>query len=769
MILIGFKNALIMKKALFISGAVLTIALSACDKQVELNIVPANTVTLEAVFADDTKTAVNGLSCTWSDGDAVVVNGETSTGVEILAAGKAARFTFPIIDAPYYGIYPASAYVASSFDPDNEKYGNVVIPSVQNYVAGSFDPNAAIMVGVQEEDGKGIAFSHAMAYLKLNIVGSDTDATAQVQVWANAGENLSGTFTFDPVGVCINEDRFNGNAVTMECGAGAPQGQPILIAIPAKTYTEGLSMRIKDVKNHYQILKSTKEFTATAGKIYPSNISFAPTGTLIDGGIYTASDWAAVAQAVTNGDDYAGKTLTLMNDLEVPTYFAYANGTFNGTFNGNGHKFTAGANIWPLFAEIGIDGVVQNVKIYGAFDKPANQAIAGNATIAKLNYGLIKDCDNYSNTELEIGGGLVFGTICAQNGGEVKNCKNYGNITIHHTPSSNVGLYGGGIAAVGHIIKGGASATTLDVDEECTPGTFTNCENHGDIFVEGKGSSFTIRNSVGGICGLVYMNGVSFSGCKNYGAISRISNGEGSSNKAATVGGILGRSCSWYTVSPGDSGALDNGGVNGFNTQIINCTNSGAIKIFCRHSGGVTNNGSGARGDFAAGIVGAIVGKGANSSTVTGCTNSGTVEGGWTALDVNSTCLGGIAGLANATNFTSCTSEGTLKSTGNYAVGAAGGIVAFALSDVTLTSCNAKNTINVMQGYKDATKRHCMPGLAIGNVVTSASFSNCKVGGTISVDNSSLGVNSSNYQNFVVSSYPTASKTTPSTASVTWY
>ena len=476
-----------------------------------------------------------------------------------------------------------------------------------------------------------------------------------------------------------------------------------------------------------------------------------------------------MAEAVSNGDDFVGKTLTLMEDLHVATYFPYANGVFNGTFDGNGHKLTADANIWPLFAEIGIDGIVKDVKYYGAFGMPANQAIAGNATIAKLNYGLIEYCENHSTTELTVGSGLVFGTICAQNGGTVKNCKNYGDITIHHTPSGIVGMYGGGISAVGHIIKGGSTATTLDIDEECTPGTFIGCENHGDIYVEGMGPSYTTKNAVGGICGQVYMNGVIFDGCINTGDITRISNGEGSSNKSATVGGILGRSCAWYTSSTGDSGALDNGSVNGFNTQILNCSNSGTIKVFCRHSGGVTNNGSGARGDFAAGIVGAIIGKGSNVSKVSGCTNTGTVEGGWTALDVNSACTGGIAGLANATTFSSCNTECSLKSTENYAVGAAGGIVAFAIADVSLDGCNAKPVIDIMQGYKGETKRQCMPGLLIGNVVTSATFTSCKAGGSIAVDASSLGVNSSNFKNFVVSSYPTASKVNPDMSGVNWF
>lgn len=759
-----------MKNNVIIAGLILTAALVSCEKKIEQNIAPSGTVRLEATIASDSKTSLDGLICSWNNDDAVVVNGETSTGIEILAGGKAAYFSFPIIDAPYYGIYPASAYVNASFDPDNGAYGRITVPGNQTWVKGSFDPAAAIMVGIQEEEGKGIAFKHAMSYLKFVITSStDSDPIAEIQVSATASENLSGTFTFNPETCAIVEDRFNGNSIVVDCGSGAPLGEPVIVAIPAKVYTQGLSIRIKDVKNHYQILTSSKEFTAEPGVIYPTNITFAPTGTLIDGGIYTIADWTAVADAISEGDDFAGKTLTLMKDLNVATYFAYAKGVFNGTFDGNGHKLTANGNMWPLFSEIGLDGVVKNVTVDGSFTSLANPAEVGNATIAKRNYGLIENCVNYSGTELTLGGGVIFGTICAQNGGTIKNCKNYGDITIHHTPSGNSGLYGGGIAAVGHIIKGGSTATIIDVDEECCPGTFQGCENHGKIYIEGAGSSFAIKNAVGGICGQVYMNGVVFDRCINTGDVSRISNGEGSSNKAATVGGILGRSCSWYTTSPGDSGALDNGGVNGYNTQILNCSNSGTIKVFCRHSGGVTNNGSGARGDFAAGIVGAIIGKGSNISTVSGCSNTGTIEGGWTALDVNSTCLGGIAGLANATAFSSCTSESSLKSTGTYAVGAAGGIVAFAIADVSLDGCNAKPAIDIFQGFKGETKRHCMPGLLVGNVVTSASIASCKAGGSISVDASSLGVNSSNFKNFSVSSYPTASKFTPDMSEVNWY
>ena len=245
-----------MKKSVLFAGLILTAVFASCEQKIEKSFTQSGNVQLEATFASGTRTSLDGLVCSWSNDDAIVVNGETSTGIEVLAGGKVAKFTFPIIDAPYYGIYPASAYVESSYDADNGAFGKVLVPATQNYVAGTFDPAAAIMVGVQDEDGKGIAFTHAMSYLRVVVSGSDTDAISQVQVWANAGENMSGTFTFDPATTSITEERLNGNAVTLDCGAGAPQGQHLIVAIPSKDYTEGISIRIKDVNNHYQILKS---------------------------------------------------------------------------------------------------------------------------------------------------------------------------------------------------------------------------------------------------------------------------------------------------------------------------------------------------------------------------------------------------------------------------------------------------------------------------------------------------------------------------------
>ena len=257
--------------------------LVACQKPAEPMSVPEPSTVFEAGFASGFKTALDGLVCTWTDGDAITVNGQASTGIEILESGKKARFTLPPVDAPYHAIYPASAFNAGSYYPASGYYGTVTVPEVQTYVPGSFDPASAIMVAA-EETGRDLAFVHAMSYLRLRInAGTDSHAIAQITIRANSGEDLSGQFSFDPSTLSLAGGGNGGNGITVDCGAGAAPGAPIVIALPARVYETGISMRIKDVKNHYQDIKSQRRFEAEAGKIYETSVDFKPTGTLIDG------------------------------------------------------------------------------------------------------------------------------------------------------------------------------------------------------------------------------------------------------------------------------------------------------------------------------------------------------------------------------------------------------------------------------------------------------------------------------------------------------
>ena len=704
----------------------------------------------------------------WQAGDAIKTNGITSTEINISSANaSSATFTFDggVFDAPYYAVYPAA--VASGFE--NNKY-TLTLPEEQAY-AGSdkFAPESALMLGYSATSGN-VAFKHAMAYIRLTLTSGENPIKS-VKLESNNQEALSGSFSAVCTDGIWTMSEGSTASVTLNCGAeGAAIGEKMLVAIPADTYEGGLTVTVTDTKNHYMARKATNSFTAEMGGIYDMAFEFVAQGTVVEGNIdiNTVDDWTAFAEAIVGGETYEGKTVTLKKDLTIDTYFTYANGTFEGTFDGNGKTMTANGNIWPLFATIGVNGVVKNLTMAGSFARFANTGECGNATIAKINKGLIQKVTNTSTAEIVVDGGVVFGSICGQNGGTLEECKNEGRISVTHNGASGTAFYGGGLCAIGHTVSGSPSQTALNTDNACSPGKFINCENHADITATTKNGK-PIRSGFGGICGVVYFNGVQFIGCKNYGDISRISNGEASNNGSASTGGILGRSAGWYISGNGDSTALDNGSSNGFDTQYTNCLNEGTILSKCRHSGYVTAATSGARNDNAGGIVGAAIGKGTNIQKLSGCTNTGTITGGWNTT--NTTVLGGLVGTATVTEIDDCDAICTIKSIDNdYSMGAAGGLVGFAIDKVSIKGGSiAKADIS---GYmkscssKDASAKAAFYGLVFGNIVTAATIESATAAGTISIDGTSLDVSAGTVNTYAVS---TSSNKQPTITSLTWY
>ncbi|MBQ9891580.1 MAG: hypothetical protein IJM35_00295 [Bacteroidales bacterium] len=722
---------------------------------------PAGYIVLKA-SAPSTKTVLDGVAVNWTSSDAIVVNGNTSTAITVGSDASSADFTIPATEAPFYAISPASAYVDGSFNLSTGVLGSVTLPATQTYVAGSYDPAVAVMTGYQASETAGIAFEHAMAYLRFVVEGTtDTDAIKSLAVTSGA-EPLCGTFTLNSSGISVANP---GTTVTMDCGEGVAQGNPIIVAIPAGTYSKGLTVTAVDVNGHSATVVSSKSFTAAEGTIYPTTIPFVPGSS--DDAIMNADQWAAFAKQVADGDDFAGKTVKIGADITVDGYFEYANGTFNGTLEGNNHVMTANGNQWPLFATIGENGKVQNLTVGGSFAAMANPGVAGNATIAKVNKGTIYKCTSTSTVNLTLStSGCVFGAICGQNGGVVEECVNKGDITIDFAITANGALYGGGISAIGHTVNGNSTATLLD-NEGCVAGKFINCTNEGNISVTVTGNKKPTKNGIGGICGLVYMNGTSFDGCVNKGDISRISDGEASNNGCSSLGGILGRAAAWYTTGSGDSAALDNGDKNGFATTYTNCSNSGAILCKVRHNACIKSaTESGARVDGVGGIVGAAIGKGTNVQTITGCSNTGTLSAGW-SHDTNNSVLGGIVGLARVAEIKDCSVNASFKALGTSGpIGAAGGFVGFVKDNVNVSGNSvAKSDMDLyVRTTSNPVYNVMYCGLAFGNVATSATIS-AKVSGSIKVDGSDLGVSSDNYLEYIVSS---GSNFTPSLDNVLW-
>ena len=115
-------------------------------------------------------TDANSYKVEWQADDKVQVNGNESTSINIASNASSATFNFEeaSFDAPYYGVYPASA--ASAYE--NGKY-TITLPEEQIY-AGSdkFAPEAALMLGYSAEVGN-VAFKHAMAYIRLTLTAGE--------------------------------------------------------------------------------------------------------------------------------------------------------------------------------------------------------------------------------------------------------------------------------------------------------------------------------------------------------------------------------------------------------------------------------------------------------------------------------------------------------------------------------------------------------------------------------------------------------------------
>lgn len=557
--------------------------------------------------ADDvTKTLIsdNGdktYSVFWADGDQILVNGETSTNIDIDPDNtKSASFTLPVVDAPYCAVYPAGLYVKDSYKTVKEDSTviEITIPSTQTYVENGFDPNAAIMTA-RGEAGGGLAFKHAMAYLKVAVTGTTVKS---IRVNGNDNEALSGAYTisYSKSGIAFGpkkneEGKAIGNtSATISCGeSGVASGTPVFIAIPAREYKNGLTLTIVDAENHYQVVRSIMAFTAGPGKVYPTEIAFKAAGTYLEGGIYTVEDWNGFVAAVNKGDWSAWKTTVdgkegvhLMADINSSTNLPRTNDIiegskskceWNGDFYGHGHTITH-AGTEPLFLHVGETGKIMDLKVAGKRIANTNNGWPG--VLVLNNNGEINNCESSVDITLE-GNSTNASTICRSNNGKIINCKNTGNITINN-PAAEVKV--GGITLY-------------------SSGTITGCTNTGAINVTGVDKNCLVS-------GVVLMASGKVSDLENKGDMTVEANL--SATREIYMGGVIGK-CETPEIN-----IIPAGNVVG---EIFRCKNSGNLEI--RKSGAFHMKGG------CLGGVAASVNTGSSTKDCTifdSCTNSGSIS-----------------------------------------------------------------------------------------------------------------------------------------------
>lgn len=684
----------------FMTASAVALALAGCAKEIEGEIQTseqqeeeAGTMVIGAELSDSpdaddvTKTLIsdNGdktYSVFWAEGDHILVNGETSTNIDIDPDNKkSASFTLPVVDAPYCAVYPAGLYVKDSYKTVKEDSTviEITIPSTQTYVEkNGFDPNAAIMTA-RGEAGGGLAFKHAMAYLKVAVTGTTVKS---IRVNGNDNEALSGVYTisYTDSGVAFGPHKEKGKAIgntsaTISCGEiGVTSGTPVFIAIPAREYKRGLTLTIVDSENHYQVVHSMKSFTAVPGKVYPTEIAFNAAGTYLEGGIYTVEDWNGFVAAVNNGDWSAWKTTVdgnegvhLMADIYSSTNLPRTNDKkadgskceWDGEFYGHNHTITH-AGIEPLFLHVGDKGKIMDLKVAG--ERIANTNNGWPGVFVLNNSGEISNCESRVNITLE-GKSTNASTICRSNNGKIINCKNTGKITIKN-PTAEVKVGGITLYSSGEITgctnTGAVNVTGVNVN--ClvsgvvlmASGKVSDLANERDITVEANltarreiyvggviGKCETTKTDIitaGNVTGEIFM-------CKNSGNLTIRKSGA-----FHIKGGCLG----------GVAASVNTGTTTKDCTIFDSCINSGNISFYEKET--ELNKGI----PYGAYAVGGILGRcsvvkdvyydfGAKSYTVirVNCVNTGNIDvctaNGLPMEDINSgarqTYVGGIAGF----------------------------------------------------------------------------------------------------------------------------
>lgn len=677
--------------------------------------------------AGDTKTTISknegksSYSVFWAEGDAISVNGKTSTAINIDQANrKNASFTLPAsVKAPYCAVYPAGAYIGGTYTAGTDTL-DIKVPSEQKYVKDGIDPNSAIMLAYSK-DGKTLGFSHAMAYLKLAV---NTDVKS-VRINGNNNDAVSGTYKYsvsDKGDVdfmaqmnSLNKATTPNTSIVYSAGDDSfvPAGESMFIAIPAVLYQNGFTLTIVNKDNKYQVVKSNTDtpFEAVGGKVYPTTVTFKENGTYVDGGIYTVEDWNAFVAAVNSGDWSAWKKtidgkegVHLMADIYSSTNLPRTNDKYlegekkgntcmwDGTFYGHNHIITH-AGFEPLFLHVGSEGVIQDLIVAG--ERTRNSLNGWTGSIVLNNAGEIRNCENRMNITLS-GANTNAAGICRTNTGTVVGCKNTGKITISN-PTAAVNVAGITMTSSGALVNctNEGEITVTGVDQDCiVAGIVQSVSSGAADKVNGlvNNAAITIDAKLTA-AKTIYMGGVAanaqynkvpthFNNCSNSGALKITKSGT-FHMKGGAIGGI---------VAAITSGSAGKQGVN--YTSFDNCSNSGPIAFYESERGGCP--GAGNHGAYAiGGILGRCVnvhsdgyyslGKGYYTVVRNTCYNVGTIDvctANGQAVAVGTTgarqtYVGAIAGFVDGGSTTSVVRGNTTNQQCTIKVGSvSGGICA---------------------------------------------------------------------------------------------
>ena len=164
--------------------------------------------------------------------------------------------------------------------------------------------------------------------------------------------------------------------------------------------------------------------------------------------IWNKAQLETFRDAVNGGNNYSGKTVRLMADLNLGDGWTPIgiiddeDHSFKGTFDGQGNTITinvtASSTVLGLFGYF--RGTVENLKVTGKVLNTETTLTSSTAGIVAYNRGIISQCACVATIQ-----GTIVGGIAGENHGTITNCYHQGNI---YATSGYGAYYLGGIAGI---------------------------------------------------------------------------------------------------------------------------------------------------------------------------------------------------------------------------------------------------------------------------------------------------------------------------------
>lgn len=460
----------------------------------------------------------------WNAGDEVVLfDASSSARYVALASGSTTMFVLKSGEkalsptGTYTAFYPADAY-----DVSTRKFS---VKQVQNAVAGSFDPGAALCLATVT--GREFAtFSNLCTLLKVNVPQAAIDGST---VALNFSEP---SYSIVSGGELASNGNLNWNQKmkNFRLQGTFEYGKDYYLVIPPQTFAEGFTLSFNNssnaiIKNCARTQSSAVAFQASKsyamGTIfevevdnswYEEVVENTPEATEFE--VSTPEQFVSFVQMMNGMQarsasevDFEGKTIKLESDLDF-TYYNDAISpikNFKGSFDGQGHviknlKIVSDEQFVGLFASLEKGQTFQNLTLQGG-----------------------KIVSTYSGN----GNGYVGSVLGYTYGGTVINCHNLGCEVLGQGPNHVSGVVGGTYLNCGATVMACSNTAHIvsDIDKTVYVGGITSrwggairmvaCYNEGTIEVKNCSQPYAYAGGLSGdFGGYNYMYG-----CFNSGSV----------------------------------------------------------------------------------------------------------------------------------------------------------------------------------------------------------------------------------------------------------